>query len=123
MLSVFRQSIRKIINGLDISFLKLIWDYYTVARGHNKLQWVIKDNKSFYSLRSGKYNYLLRNDTVFMSILLTEVFDKVFEVWLLKLHEPEYFMNNIIICFQLFLHVFKLFAKEHEIIMRTKEWF
>jgi hypothetical protein len=34
-----------------------------------------------------------------MSILLTEVFDKVFELRLLKLHEPEYFMNNMFICF------------------------
>jgi hypothetical protein len=31
-------------------------------------------------MRSGKYNYLLRNDPAFISILLTEVFDKVFEV-------------------------------------------
>jgi hypothetical protein len=46
-----------------------------------------------------KYNYILRNDTIFMSILLTELFDKVFEVWLLQVHEPEYFTNNIIICF------------------------
>jgi hypothetical protein len=46
-----------------------------------------------------------------MSILFTEVFDKVFEVRILKLHELKHFMNNMIICFQLFLHVLKLFAK------------
>jgi hypothetical protein len=44
----------------------------------------------------------MRNDTVFI-----ELFDKAFEVCLLKLYDPEYFMNNMIICFQLFLHVLK----------------
>jgi hypothetical protein len=47
----------------------------------------------------------LRNDIVFASILFTEIFDKAFEVWLLQLHEPKYFMNYMIICFQLFSHV------------------
>jgi hypothetical protein len=37
MLSVFKQSIREIINGLDISFLKLNLDWYIIARGRNKL--------------------------------------------------------------------------------------
>jgi len=36
----------------------------------------------------------LRNDIVFASILFTEIFDKAFEVWLLQLHEPKYFMNK-----------------------------
>ena len=37
------------------------------------------------------------------------LFYKAFEVWLL--YEPEYFMNNMIIWFQLFLYILKWVAK------------
>jgi hypothetical protein len=30
-----------------------------------------------------------------MIFFFTELFNKAFEVWLLKLHEPEYFLNNM----------------------------
>jgi hypothetical protein len=40
----------------------------------------LRQEELLHNLRSGKYNYLLRNETVFISILLTEVFDKAFEL-------------------------------------------
>jgi hypothetical protein len=40
-----------------------------------------------------------------MILFYFELFGKAFEVWLLQLHEPEYFIKNKIICFQLFSRV------------------